>query len=161
MKNSVTCLCSLAKVSEGGAHVTISGAFFALEIMGPFRLRGPDGARIDIPSKKGQALIAMLAMAGGGERTRSWLQNQLWGSRGPEQAQASLRNALSHLRAIINQDGHTLLFADHARVWLDLAQIEVDARAIENPSRDTLLEGLDIPGEEGFEDWLREVSRNV
>ena len=131
-------------------------AFFTLQLRGPFRLLAPDGRRIDISSRKGQALIAMLATANGGERTRSWLQNQLWGSRGADQAQSSLRSELSSLRGLLKQDGPPLLNADHARIWIDLSYIEVDARAPNVAGAGEFLEGMDIPGEDGFEDWLRE-----
>lgn len=46
---------------------------FALNLMGSFRLLGPGGERIDIASRKGMAMVAMLALAEGGERTRGWL----------------------------------------------------------------------------------------
>jgi TolB-like protein len=131
-------------------------AFLTLQLRGPFRLLEADGRRIDISSRKGQALIAMLATANGGERTRSWLQNQLWGSRGADQAQSSLRSELSSLRGLLKQDGPPLLNADHARIWIDLSCIEVDARGPNVAGAAEFLEGMDIPGEDGFEDWLRE-----
>ena len=135
-----------------------SVAFYVLELLGPFRLRAPDGRRVEIPSKKGQALIAMLALAGGGERTRSWLQDKLWGSRQAAQAQASLRNELSSLRNAFSSNDEVLLGADHARVWINLALVNVDARRVDEAAGAVgdFLEGLDIAGEEGFEDWLRE-----
>jgi TolB-like protein len=129
---------------------------FTLQLRGPFRLHDPHGRRIDISSRKGQALIAMLATANGGERTRSWLQSQLWGSRGADQAQSSLRSELSSLRGLLKQDGPPLLNADHTRIWMDLSGIEVDARGPNVAGAGAFLEGLDIPGEDGFEDWLRE-----
>lgn len=128
---------------------------YTLCLIGPFRLIAADGRRIEIASKKGQALIAMLAMAGGGERTRSWLQGQLWGSRQPDQAQASLRAELSNLRKILNDDVHILLYADHSRIWLNMNMIAVDARNTNGNTYGEFLEGLDIPYEEAFEDWLR------
>ncbi len=131
------------------------GAKFQLNLLGPFRLLAPDGQRIDVSSKKGQALIAMLAVAGGGERTRSWLQTRLWGSRGADQAQASLRSELSALRNRINAPG-SILASDHNRLWLDLSLIDVDAREMGVAEAAEFLEGLDIAGEDGFEDWLRE-----
>jgi TolB-like protein/cytochrome c-type biogenesis protein CcmH/NrfG len=134
----------------------VSEGQYALQLLGPFRLVAPNGHRTDVSSKKGQALIAMLATAGGGERTRSWLQTQLWGSRGQDQAQASLRSELSSLRNLINVEGSPLLQSDHSRVWIDLNLIRVDVRDEAADVFGTLLEGLDIPGEEGFEDWLRE-----
>jgi TolB-like protein len=131
-------------------------ASFTLQLRGPFRLHAADGRRVDISSRKGQALIAMLATANGSERTRSWLQSQLWGSRGQDQAQSSLRSELSSLRGLLKHDGPPLLNADHARIWMDLSRIEVDARGPNVAGAGEFLEGLDIPGEDGFEDWLRE-----
>lgn len=134
---------------------------FALRLLGAFRLSGLGDQRIEISSKRGQALLAMLATAGGGERTRAWLQDRLWGSRGPDQAQASLRRELSNLRKAINLPQAELLHADYNRVWLDLAQARVDLRNLDGTSAGEFLEGLDIAGEDGFEDWLREERRRI
>lgn len=131
-----------------------------LTLLGPFRLLGSDGARIEITSKRGCALIAMLAMSNHGERTRGWLQDQLWGSREKLQAQNSLRNELSALRRQLNSTSPPLLRFTGDRVMLDLDQIEVDARqpmpGIGMMVPAEFLEGIDIPGEDGFEEWLRE-----
>lgn len=130
---------------------------YALNLMGSFRLIGPEGERIDIASRKGMAMVAMLALAEGGERTRGWLQEKLWGQRDRPQAQGSLRRELTHLRDHLN--GHTkpLLICERQTVRLDLSQIDIDALM---PKRGVatgdFLEGFDIAGEEGFEDWLRE-----
>jgi TolB-like protein len=129
---------------------------YRLWLHGPFRLEGPGGGRIALSSKRGQALLAMLATAGAGERTRAWLQDRLWGSRGAEQAQASLRRELSNLKKVVNAAEAELLLADHGRVWLDLALVEIDARSLDGERSGELLEGLDLAGEDGFEDWLRE-----
>jgi TolB-like protein len=131
-------------------------AKYSLNLLGPFRLLAPDGQRVDISSKKGQALIAMLAVAGSGERTRSWLQTKLWGSRGADQAQASLRSELSALKNRISARGPSLLESDHSRIWITLRMADVDAREVSGVATAEFLEGLDIAGEEGFEDWLRE-----
>ena len=131
-------------------------AIFALELLGPFRLLAPGGRRVDISSKKGQALIAMLATSAGGERTRSWLQNQLWGSRGQDQAQSSLRSELSNLRGLLNTELTPLLNADHTRIWLDLNCVDIDLREPAIHGNGEFLEGIDIAGEDGFEDWLRD-----
>ncbi len=133
--------------------MTKSVALHSLCLCGPFRLEGPEGNRVPIKSKKGQALIAMLAVANNGERTRSWLQDRLWGSRGAEQAQSSLRSELAALRKILDT---SLINADHDRVWIDLEALQVDVRGPETNNRSEFLEGMDIAGEELFEDWLRE-----
>lgn len=98
----------------------------------------------------------MLAMSGSGERTRSWLQDRLWGSRGHDQAQASLRRELSNLRKTVNANGAPLFDADFNRVWIDLSQIQIDVRAHDAAANGEFLEGLDIAGEDMFEDWLRD-----
>jgi TolB-like protein len=137
---------------------------FALSLFGPFRLTGPNGKRIEIASKKGMALIAMLAMGKEGERTREWLQEKLWGSRQQTQAQSSLRRELSNLRKLLNTGLTPLLICAHGRVRLDLEHLDVDALtpngtgrpAAQAPTDGEFLEGIDIPNEEGFEEWLRE-----
>lgn len=138
-----------------GAYMGEQRAVYHLHLSGAFRLSAPDGVRIDVPSKRGQALLAMLATATNGERTRAWLQDRLWGMRAPEQAQASLRRELSNLRKRLHSPQNApWLCADFQRVWIDLDAVEVDVRSVAPPHA-PLLEGLDIAGEEGFEDWLR------
>jgi TolB-like protein/predicted Zn-dependent protease len=130
---------------------------FTLGLLGPFRLLTPDGERIEIPSKKGVAVIAMLAMAKDGERTRGWLQDKLWGKRQHAEARGSLRRELSNLRKLLNRDAESLLICERDRVRLRLDLINVDARIAPDPAlAGDFLEGLDIAGEDGFEEWLRE-----
>jgi TolB-like protein len=139
-------------------RVSVKVALFELKLIGPFHLRGPGGLRINIASKKAQALLALLAVSGSGERTRSWLQSQLWGSRAADQAKASLRNELSNLRSLLNSAERLMIQSDNNRVWLDFALIKIDAREAYDGTvgQGEFLEGLDIPGEDGFEDWLRQ-----
>lgn len=125
-------------------------------LWGTFRVYDTDGSRIDLSSRKGAVLMAMLATAPGGERTRTWLQDRLWGSRQREQAQQSLRRELAELRKVF-ADRPGLFAADRERIRIDTAQVNIDrsdalAGAI-------FLEGIDLPGEEGFEEWLRERRR--
>ena len=130
---------------------------YTLNLIGAFRLAAPDGRRIDIVSKKGMALIATLAMAKDGERTRSWLYDKLWGSRAELQARSSLRRELSNLRKFLNTQALELLVCTHDRVRLDLRHLSVDARGEDAAvGEGEFLEGLDLSGEDGFEDWLRE-----
>src|SRR5947208_16304743 len=91
---------------------------FSLVLMGPFRLLTPGGERIEIPSKKGVAVVAMLAMTKDGERTRGWLQDKLWGKRQHAEARGSLRRELSNLRKLLNYGTEPLLICEHDRVKL-------------------------------------------
>lgn len=126
---------------------------YRLNLRGPFGLWKPDGARLEIASRKGVALVALLAMAPDGERTRPWLQDMLWGSRGHKQGGASLRRELSSLRAALN-GAEPLLRAEHGRVALAIDRIDVDVRSGRGDGE--LLEGIDLFDAEGFEQWLRE-----
>ena len=142
-----------------------SRALYRLDLLGAFRLVAPDGERVDISSKRGMALIAMLATAGRGERTRAWLEEKLWGSRASEQARGSLRRELSNLRTLLNSGEAALLLSDRDPVRLDLSRVRVDLRELDAGARTNggfglapaeFLEGLDLGGEDGFEEWLRE-----
>ncbi len=107
-------------------------------------------------------LVAMLAMSADGERSRSWLQDKLWGAREDTQAAGSLRRELSELRRLLNRGETPLLITERDRVRLDLSQLCVDAHrplAGAGPTAraaEDFLEGLELAGEEGFEDWRRE-----
>lgn len=135
-----------------------NSARFALSLLGPFGLSTPDGARVEITSKKGTAVVAMLAMSRDGERTRGWLQSRLWGSRGHVEAAGSLRRELSNLRKLLNSGPQPLLTSDRDRVRLRLDLVDVDALNLppDIALPGEFLEGLDIAGEQGFRDWLRE-----
>jgi TolB-like protein len=135
---------------------------FKLRLLGPFSFVDPEGRRIVISSRKGAALIAMLAVSKDGERARGWLQTQLWGSREPKEANGSLRRELSDLRQRLNRPSWTPLICERDRVRLDLSIVSIDifepddATAHDAGQPGEFLEGIDIPGEEAFEDWLRE-----
>lgn len=146
------------------AYRGIALGTFRLNLLGPFGLFAPDGRRVDIRSRTAVAMVAMLAMAPNGVRTRSWLQSRLWGSRAMAQAQSSLRRELANLAALLaDHDGATLLSRGVQRIELDLDRIELDVLqlAVNGPRTDLrksgeFLEGLDLPDCDEFEDWLRE-----
>lgn len=100
------------------------------------------------------ALLAMLATAPDGERTRGWLQDCLWGSREKLQAQQSLRRELASLRSQLPPAIGACLSTNRERVRLDCRDILIDTS--DRDAGSLFLEGFDIPGENGFEDWLRE-----
>src|SRR5258708_9654947 len=136
---------------------------FKLRLLGPFSFVDPEGRRIVISSRKGAALIAMLAVSKDGEPARGWLQTHLWGSREPKEANGSLRRELSDLRQRLNRPSWTPLICERDRVRLDLSIVSVDIFEPDDEAgtygagqSGEVLEGIDIPGEEAFEDWLRE-----
>ncbi len=146
---------------RGDPTIAQSGRSY-LRLIGPFGLFLPDGARIDIPSKKSIALLALIATAANGERTRIWLQGILWGSRGPAQAQGSLRRELSNLGKLLDLHGAGhLLRRESSRLALALDWIDVDIQSLAEGVRGPkpvapgeFLEGIDLPDSDEFESWL-------
>jgi len=126
---------------------------YKLNICGSFRMVSPDGKRLEIPSKKARCLLAILALSPNMERQRGWLMDRLWGSREKSQAQSSLRHELSSLRKILGNTADSPIEIRRDCVRLIEERLEVDA--LKGEVDGELLEGIDIAGEDGFEDWLR------
>jgi tetratricopeptide (TPR) repeat protein len=97
----------------------------------------------------------MLALSAENKRTRAWLQDKLWGSRGAKQGAASLRQSLSEIRRALG-DEQGVLVADRYLLSLERKsfRLDLDEPAMQAGPEAELLEGFDIR-EEGFEDWLR------
>ncbi|MEM6550287.1 MAG: hypothetical protein AAF713_21495 [Pseudomonadota bacterium] len=96
--------------------------------------------------------MAILALTRNHRQTRTWLQDRLWSDRGPAQGAASLRQALTSLRGILN-GAEEVLRADRTWVWLEPSYFHFDH---ETESAGEILRGFDIR-DEGFGEWLREV----
>ena len=144
-----------------------------LRILGGFEARLSSGEVAKIPIRKGQALLAFLALKPGEVIARSKLAGLLWGDLGDKQAQANLRQALAVLRKALSpiQDG--ILRADHQSIGLDGAGVEVDALSFQDliasgtPAdleaavslyRGDLLDGLEL-SDPGFQAWLEDERR--
>lgn len=134
---------------------------FRVFLFGPFTILGPDGTDLTPKSRKSRAILAMLAVAPRGSRSRVWLRDKLWSDRGEDQASASLRQALLDIRSSLGPAAVQALRADKHTVTLDLAMIRVDAldalapneRTGAMPASEHFLEGIDVRDPE-FEEWL-------
>ncbi len=136
-----------------------SVACFKLNLLGPFHFATAAGERIEITSRKGMALIAMLAMSKGGERSRVWLQDRLWRERRSSAAAAtSLRQELANLRKALNRHSGELLICERERIRLALDLIDVDAldAARDCDTDREFLEGFDLAKQPAFQDWLND-----
>lgn len=135
-------------VSQMDTHIRV-------EVLGPLRLRGPDGSALPLKGAKNQALLAMLALSPEMTRPRRWLEDKLWSTFGPEQASANLRQSLSKLRAALGEAAG-VMEADRMDVRLDPARVRVDLHeeVVPDDDRIELLQGIDVRDPE-FEDWLR------
>jgi DNA-binding SARP family transcriptional activator/tetratricopeptide (TPR) repeat protein len=119
-------------------------------------------------ARKAQALLAFLALSRGYASSRAQLTALLWAERGEEQARNSLRQMLFDVRKALGPDGAGLLRADHERIELCAARLEVDAVTFQELAktasaealaravalyRGELLAGLAVK-EAPFESWL-------
>src|SRR3546814_19912937 len=96
-------------------------------------------------------------------RWRTWLQEKLWGSRESPQAQASLRRELHGLRNMAANSGVPLIESNHRAIRLLLENIEADVhdpRLLLKRGQD-FLEGINLPGEEGFAEWLCDMRTDL
>ena len=88
---------------------------FQLSLLGRFELSGPDGAIVDLTSKKLAGLLAFLACTAPQAHSRDKLMTLLWGSHFDAQARQNLRQALSRLRRVLGEDSPRHCVANRCR----------------------------------------------
>lgn len=126
---------------------------FSIQVLGAFDVTDVHGRSVRPSGRKDCALVAVLALTRGHRQTRTWLQDKLWGERGPAQGAASLRQSLNSLRAVFNR-GAEIVCTDRTWVWLEPRHLSFDH---EMPgAQGEVLRGFDLR-EEGFNEWLREA----
>jgi pimeloyl-ACP methyl ester carboxylesterase/DNA-binding SARP family transcriptional activator len=144
----------------------------SIQMLGELSVRR-NGDLVPLPaSRKTRALLAYLALTARPQR-RDRLCEVLWDV--PDDPRAALRWSLNKLRPIVNDVACDRLVADRERVALQVADIEIDVRAIEGRIDEAesvvelsalaerlaepLLEGLDLPNQPVFHRWL-DAERN-
>jgi len=109
----------------------------------------------EITGSKHRAMFALLATAPFGRRTRSYLQDVLWGTSCFDGGRQSLRQALSVVKGLMGEDFEKLMKVNNTEISLDLSQVHFIGR----PGGGEFLEGLDIRDDE-FNDWLRGIRQS-
>lgn len=130
----------------------IANHLAVFHLRGSFRIELPDGSNVTPKSAKAQALLAMLAVAPRGIRTREWLKSKLWSTRAPEQASGSLRQCLLQIRNSLGSAAQ-IISASRQNVSIDFDRVKIS-----RDSRGDLLEGIAI-FDDFFEAWLHEERR--
>lgn len=146
---------------------------FRLTLLGTFAFAA--SAPCVMPGKKGQALLARLAMPAGQAHRRDKLATMLWSRLPEEAARQNLRQCLTAIRRGCKFNGAVPVLAEDGLLRLDTARVVVDAGEFEEAVRcrdpamlgracalykGELLEGLDL--EEGpFEEWLSGERRRL
>ncbi len=142
----------------GGLHLRLFGSFQAW--------REPD-EKVPVRSKKGQALLALLALSRDRGYSREKLAALLWGDRPEEQARHSLRQSMLTLRKTLDRGEPPVFLSEGDALALNPDGIRVDVRRFEDLAEagdpqsleqaaalytGDLLEGLSIRAE-SFETW--------
>ena len=71
-----------------------------LKLLGGFEAESASGELAGLPSKKGRALLAYLAVERARPQSRETLATLLWGDTGEERARHNLRQALANIRKV-------------------------------------------------------------
>lgn len=95
-----------------------------MNLFGGFRLTDRNGTEINIPQKRGRALLAYLALKDSQTESREYIVDLLWPDRFKKQAQSSLRQVLYMLRKISSDE--PLVFATRQDITLGPAIQETD-----------------------------------
>ena len=99
----------------------------SIRVLGGPSILTREGQELSDLGAKSTALLNILALSPNHICTRERLLGLLWGSRSQQQAQASLRQALSEIRKALNSDDIIALITDRTNVKLDTDLVEVDA----------------------------------
>lgn len=134
-----------------------------LKLIGAFSLSGPDGSEIPITSDKSIALLALLATAPDGSRSRKFLSELLWSGKVVGDPGENLRQELRNLARTLEQHraGHILHWYRRQKIALDLSVVTIDIDELgrgNSPAayRDLqFLEGLDCRNSNRLEQWLQ------
>lgn len=123
---------------------TIAGVRVGL--LGPFEVRNPDGAVVEVPGARLRALLAALALEPGRIVTRSKLVDWIWGQQPPADEVNALQALVSRLRRVLpdgvieaDAGGYRLAVAPEA---VDVSRFErliAQARAVEPAERAEVL----------------------
>ena len=153
-------------ISRLNGHDTSSGALgttkLSIRLFGSFEVR-MDGQSIPrLRSRKGQWLLALLALRAGRPIERAWLAGTLWPETTEENALVSLRQTLADLRQALGREGvriaspttRTLAF-DPTNVFVDVLAFDLDLSLGDPASLKRAVELQERPLlEDCLEEWV-------
>jgi TolB-like protein/two-component SAPR family response regulator len=158
---------NVKKTQNRQLQATVVADSLRICLLGPVSVE-IDGKPVVIASKRARALLAYLVRRQGAEAGRGVLTGLLWGDRSEAQARASLRQALSELRAALTDASPLPLSANNESVtwtpgstWVDTEELEkalastgIDAlRNTVKLVRGEFMEGFALD-EPAFDQWL-------
>lgn len=131
----------------------------ALKVFGPLRVENSDGSETRIVSRRGAAILGMLAIAPNHRRSKKWIQQILWPDRQPEQSSASFRQELRRLRNDLCETDALISTGNNVELNDQLISADVGAEIESWSKGDTqppeFLEGAEFPSPP-FHRWIRD-----
>ncbi|WP_232819393.1 alpha/beta fold hydrolase [Saccharospirillum mangrovi] len=135
-----------------------------------------DNVPIPLPSSKRTRALLVYLMLTERMHRRDWLCELLWAQ--ADDPRGALRWSLSRMRPLVNDSGVERLWADRERVHLNAPELDIDIRnlatkvvdpdtsaqalkGIDRALQRPLLEGLDLPDQELFQNWLTAERRDI
>ncbi len=109
-----------------------------ISLFGSCVLRRTDASAQDITGAKHRALFALLVTAPLNRRSRSFLQETLWGFADYESGHQNLRRALSDLRKILGEDFDRILTVTNKEIEIDMTRVKVIGHPSDGPFLDDL-----------------------
>ncbi|KJZ17922.1 hypothetical protein [Loktanella sp. S4079] len=126
-----------------------------INLFGACVLRLVGAQSVELTGAKHRALFALLVTAPLGRRSRSYLQETLWGSADYDSGNQNLRRALSDLRKRIGEEFDDFLHVSNSEIEIDMARI----RVVGQPSDGPFLDDLKIH-ETAFVEWRDGIRAN-
>ena len=126
-----------------------------LSLFGACEVHSVEPGAFEIKGGKHKALFALLVTAPLGRRTRSFIQDVLWGRSCFDNGRQSLRRALSDIKRIMGDSFSEVFAVTNSEIKIDLARVEFVGR----PGAGEFLEGMDLR-EDGFDRWLVNLRTN-
>lgn len=126
-----------------------------INLFGSCIVRSLEPGAFEITGKKHRAIFALLATAPHGCRSRTFLQETLWGASCYDTGRQSLRRALSDIKSALGPYFAELITTNNSEVTLNLSNVTFAGQ----PGQGVFLEGLDIL-EPQFLDWVEAIRNN-
>src|SRR5262245_47108454 len=154
---------ALTNIGRGLGHM----ARIYVSMLGGFAAVGPSGAPVALPTRKAEAVLALLLSRSGEAQPRERLIGLLWGDRGDRQARHSLSQTLTAIRGAIG-DAPDPFVAERETVAIEPGTIGADVidlaalserddleslQAAADLCRGPFLEGFRIH-DAAFDEWL-------
>jgi predicted ATPase/DNA-binding SARP family transcriptional activator len=107
----------------------------SIRLLGPFDARVNGETMPALRTRKGQWLLALLALRQGCAVSRDWLAGTLWPESLEEQALGSLRRSLTDLRSALGPEADRLEAPTARTLCLDLKDAEIDTLRFDETAR--------------------------